>query len=71
MRNESLEGYLFHEHNTLRFGKFQEIAYLHDNCKQRIIPCDIKLGIVLLESKFNSKVADFGLANLVTGKILI
>ncbi|KAK7303895.1 hypothetical protein RJT34_14813 [Clitoria ternatea] len=72
MENGSLEGYVFHENKTLRFGKLHEIAvgtargiaYLHEDCKQRIIHYDIKPGNILLDSNFNPKVADFGLAKL-------
>ncbi|KAK7329269.1 hypothetical protein VNO77_23424 [Canavalia gladiata] len=72
MENGSLEEYLFHEHKTLRFGKLHEIAvgtargiaYLHEDCKQKIIHYDIKPGNILLDANFNPKVADFGLAKL-------
>jgi len=72
MRNGSLDRYLFQEYNILEFEKLQEIAigtargiaYLHEECQQRIIHYDIKPGNILLDTSFNPKVADFGLAKL-------
>ncbi|KAJ9689417.1 hypothetical protein PVL29_014891 [Vitis rotundifolia] len=45
-------------------GTTKGIAYLHEECQQRIIHYDIKLGNILLDSKFNPKVVDFDLARL-------
>ncbi|RVW51556.1 Rust resistance kinase Lr10 [Vitis vinifera] len=45
-------------------GTAKAIAYLHEECQQRIIHYDIKPGNILLDSKFTPKVADFGLAKL-------
>lgn len=72
MKNGSLDRYLFQEYNILGFEKLQEIAigtargiaYLHEECQQRIIHYDIKPGNILLDTNFNPKVADFGLAKL-------
>ncbi|MCO5577309.1 hypothetical protein L7F22_031136 [Adiantum nelumboides] len=41
------------------------IAYLHDSCHKCIIHCDIKPENILLDTSFNVKVADFGLAKLM------
>jgi serine/threonine protein kinase len=70
--NGSLDRYLFSENNILGFGKLHEvavgtargIAYLHEECQQRIIHYDIKPGNILLDANFFPKVADFGLAKL-------
>ncbi|KAL2997667.1 hypothetical protein AAZX31_09G053600 [Glycine max] len=72
MANGSLDRYLFRKKKTLGYEKLyaiavgtaRGIAYLHEDCKQRIIHYDIKPGNILLDSNFNPKVADFGLARL-------
>ncbi|XP_041019118.1 G-type lectin S-receptor-like serine/threonine-protein kinase At1g34300 [Juglans microcarpa x Juglans regia] len=72
MGNGSLDMYLFHENKKLGFENLHEIAvgtargiaYLHEECQQRIIHYDIKPGNILLDAKFLPKVADFGLAKL-------
>ncbi|KAI8530631.1 hypothetical protein RHMOL_Rhmol11G0074500 [Rhododendron molle] len=73
MENGSLDTYLFSddtqgiEWNKLpevAIGTAKGIAYLHEECQQRIIHYDIKPGNVLLDVNFNPKVADFGLAKL-------
>eukprot|EP00250_Pteridium_aquilinum_P022511 c25395_g1_i6 orf=53-1294(-) len=41
------------------------LAYLHHECGERIVHCDVKPGNILLDEEFNAKVGDFGLAKLV------
>jgi hypothetical protein len=41
------------------------IAYLHEECRDCIIHCDIKPENILLDSEYNAKVSDFGLAKLI------
>ncbi|KAJ4959183.1 hypothetical protein NE237_026294 [Protea cynaroides] len=72
MENGSLDDILFNKNRQLEWGMLNEIAigtakgiaYLHEECQQRIIHYDIKPGNVLLDEKLSPKVADFGLAKL-------
>ncbi|KAJ4897133.1 G-type lectin S-receptor-like serine/threonine-protein kinase [Raphanus sativus] len=79
MSNGSLDSHLFtnqtaEEKKTvlgwkLRYqialGTARGLAYLHDECRDCIIHCDIKPENILLDSEFGPKVGDFGLAKLV------
>ncbi|KAK2983613.1 hypothetical protein RJ640_023147 [Escallonia rubra] len=46
-------------------GTAQGIAYFHEQCRNRIIHCDIKPENILLDENFVPKVSDFGLAKLM------
>ena len=74
LENGSLDKYLFSEEEAREFeweklhdvviGTAKGIAYLHEECVQRIIHYDIKRRNILLDANFFPKVADFGLAKL-------
>ncbi|XP_059071738.1 LEAF RUST 10 DISEASE-RESISTANCE LOCUS RECEPTOR-LIKE PROTEIN KINASE-like 2.4 [Cryptomeria japonica] len=73
MVNGSLEKYIHgDDQNVLNWkqlysiamGTARAIAYLHDECRSKILHCDIKPHNVLLDENFSPKVADFGLAKL-------
>ncbi|KAJ0786440.1 putative protein kinase RLK-Pelle-RLCK-Os family [Helianthus annuus] len=55
---------MWEDRRRITIGIAKGLAYLHEDCQQRIVHYDIKPGNVLLDSKLNPKVADFGLAKL-------
>lgn len=76
MSNSSLDKCLFIEGeertvldwNTrynIALGTARGLAYLHDDCREKIIHCDIKPENILLDENYNAKVSDFGLAKLM------
>ncbi|GLJ51278.1 hypothetical protein SUGI_1090620 [Cryptomeria japonica] len=77
MPNGSLNSFLFSQSEDVekvldwktRFeialGTARGLVYLHEECRDRIIHCDIKPENILLDSDLSPKVADFGLAKLV------
>ncbi|XP_057480436.1 G-type lectin S-receptor-like serine/threonine-protein kinase At5g24080 isoform X2 [Actinidia eriantha] len=77
MKNGSLDKWIFLPYKcqdrlldwSTRFqiaiGTAQGIAYFHEQCRDRIIHCDIKPENILLDENFCPKVSDFGLAKLM------
>lgn len=73
MPNGSLDSHLFKETSLLRWDVRYKIAqglasallYLHDEWEQCVLHRDIKSSNVMLDSNFNAKLGDFGLARLV------
>lgn len=49
-------------------GVARAIAYLHEECLEWVLHCDIKPENILLEDDFCPKVSDFGLSKLTTKK---
>lgn len=49
----------------IAIGTARGIAYLHEECRNCIIHCDIKPENILLDEDFSAKVSDFGLAKLL------
>ncbi|XP_075667967.1 L-type lectin-domain containing receptor kinase S.4-like [Castanea sativa] len=73
MTNGSLDKYLFDEPKAIlsweqRFKIIKGVAlgllYLHEEWEQTVVHRDIKAGNVLLDSEFNGRLSDFGLAKL-------
>ncbi|XP_057812651.2 G-type lectin S-receptor-like serine/threonine-protein kinase At2g19130 [Cryptomeria japonica] len=78
MPNGSLNSFLFCEEGEaetvlldwktrfeIALGTARGLVYLHEECKDRIIHCDIKPENILLDGDFSPQIADFGLAKLV------
>jgi len=72
MSNGSLADMLFGQSKprwSVRFGFATGIArglvYLHEECENPIIHCDIKPQNILIDENLNPKISDFGLAKLL------
>ncbi|KAF5777586.1 putative protein kinase RLK-Pelle-SD-2b family [Helianthus annuus] len=75
MSNGSLDRWIYHgvrEHvlewkcrKKIILDVAKGLAYLHEDCRQKIIHLDIKPQNILLDSDFNAKVSDFGLSKLI------
>lgn len=80
MKNGSLDAFLFKtDENSGRLlnweyrfnialGTARGITYLHEECRDCIVHCDIKPENILLDENYCSKVSDFGLAKLINPK---
>ncbi|CAI9099771.1 OLC1v1036635C1 [Oldenlandia corymbosa var. corymbosa] len=72
VENSSLDKHLFSKKRFLgweqrfavAFGTAKALAYLHDECLEWVIHCDIKPENILLDGDLQPKIADFGLAKL-------
>ncbi|KAL5699188.1 non-specific serine/threonine protein kinase [Ranunculus cassubicifolius] len=72
MENGSLDKYLFGKEKVIEWevlhkiaiGTAKGIAYLHEECGEKLIHYDIKPDNVLLDAEFSPKVANFGMAKL-------
>ncbi|MED6203867.1 hypothetical protein PIB30_003607 [Stylosanthes scabra] len=83
MPNGSLDKYLFDEqigeginNSTLNwetrrsviYGVAQALEYLHNGCEKMVLHRDIKASNIMLDSEFNAKLGDFGLARTIQKK---
>ncbi|XP_076952715.1 G-type lectin S-receptor-like serine/threonine-protein kinase SD2-5 [Bidens hawaiensis] len=75
MSNGSLDRWIYHgvrEHilewecrKNIILDIAKGLAYLHEECRQKIVHLDIKPQNILLDNAFNAKVSDFGLSKLI------
>ena len=48
----------------IAIGTAKGLAYLHEECLEWVLHCDVKPENILLDANYNPKVADFGLSKL-------
>jgi len=77
MSNGSLDNHLFVKRRSLTWdvrykialGVARALRYLHEDAEQCVVHRDIKSGNVLLDTDFNTKISDFGIARLVDPRL--
>ncbi|XP_058191120.1 G-type lectin S-receptor-like serine/threonine-protein kinase At1g34300 [Rhododendron vialii] len=80
MQNRSLDHFLFPREEffekslswecrfTIALGTAKGIVYLHEECRDCIVHCNLKPENILLDEKYTAKVSDFGLAKIASPK---
>ncbi|XVE61266.1 hypothetical protein DITRI_Ditri06bG0025900 [Diplodiscus trichospermus] len=80
MPNGSLDKFIFYDDKagkaTLSWevrlviikGVAEALDYLHNGCEKRVLHRDVKSSNIMLDSKFNARLGDFGLARTVQQK---
>ncbi|TVU04324.1 hypothetical protein EJB05_50090, partial [Eragrostis curvula] len=53
------------ERRRIVLGLGAALAYLHEECEQRVVHGDVKPGNILLDASLGAKLGDFGLARLL------
>nr|VDD28389.1 unnamed protein product [Brassica oleracea] len=53
------------DRRRISIGIARGILYLHEECSEQIIHCDIKPQNILLDEYYNPRISDFGLAKLL------
>ncbi|KAI3828652.1 hypothetical protein L1987_02760 [Smallanthus sonchifolius] len=77
MPNGSLDSHLFYKKTLLKWdvryniatGLASALLYLHEECEQCVVHRDIKASNIMLDSGFNAKLGDFGLARLMNHEL--
>ncbi|XP_057504675.1 G-type lectin S-receptor-like serine/threonine-protein kinase At1g34300 isoform X1 [Actinidia eriantha] len=76
MKNGSLDDFLFTRGQSrkslnwefrfrIALGTARGITYLHEECRDCIVHCNIKPENILLDENYNAEVSEFGLAKLI------
>ncbi|KAJ1431070.1 putative serine/threonine-protein kinase [Sesbania bispinosa] len=55
----------FNRRFSIALGMARGLAYLHEECLEWILHCDVKPQNILLDSSYQPKVSDFGLSKLL------
>ncbi|XP_019253886.1 PREDICTED: G-type lectin S-receptor-like serine/threonine-protein kinase LECRK4 [Nicotiana attenuata] len=72
MKNGAVSNFIFRDvqrpswklTSNIVLGIAKGVLYMHEECENQIIHCDIKPQNVLLDKNYTAKIADFGLAKL-------
>ncbi|XP_057793485.1 G-type lectin S-receptor-like serine/threonine-protein kinase At1g34300 [Salvia miltiorrhiza] len=78
MKNGSLDNFIFESSSSsdekildwdcryrIALGTAKGMTYLHEECRDCILHCDIKPENILLDESYNARISDFGLARML------